>query len=223
MHQRKSKKILVYIILFLTIGTLNHKNFTDNSLKETININVSGLDEKNNFILKNNLNFLNSSSLFFLNKNQMIETIRSNNLVENFSVFKIYPSTLNIKLSQTKFLAQTQKDNETFLLGSNGKFIKINNFKKDLPFIFGNFDNKNFFQLKKAIDETEFNYDEIKNLFYFKSGRWDIETKSGLLIKLPRDEIKKSLNLFVSFNAQIENKKYNNFDLRQINQIIVDE
>ncbi len=223
MHQRKSKKILVYIILFLTIGTLNHKNFTDNSLKETININVSGLDEKNNFILKNNLNFLNSSSLFFLNKNQMIETIRSNNLVENFSVFKIYPSTLNIKLSQTKFLAQTQKDNETFLLGSNGKFIKINNFKKDLPFIFGNFDNKNFFQLKKAIDETEFNYNEIKNLFYFKSGRWDIETKSGLLIKLPRDEIKKSLNLFVSFNAQIENKKYNNFDLRQINQIIVDE
>ena len=223
MHQRKSKKILVYIILFLTIGTLNHKNFTDNSLKETININVSGLDEKNNFILKNNLNFLNSSSLFFLNKNQMIETIRSNNLVENFSVFKIYPSTLNIKLSQTKFLAQTQKDNETFLLGSNGKFIKINNFKKDLPFIFGKFDNKNFFQLKKAIDETEFNYNEIKNLFYFKSGRWDIETKSGLLIKLPRDEIKKSLNLFVSFNAQIENKKYNNFDLRQINQIIVDE
>ena len=223
MHQRKSKKILVYIILFLTIGTFNHKNFTGSSLKETIMINVSGLDEKNNFILKNDLNFLNLSSLFFLNKNEIIKIIKSNNLVESYSVFKIYPSTLNIKIKQTKFLAQTQKNNEIFLLGSNGRLIKINNFKKDLPFIFGNFDNENFFQLKKAIDDTEFDYNEIKNLFYFKSGRWDIETNSGLVIKLPKYEIKNSLKLFLEFYSQNENKKINNFDLRQSNQIIVDE
>ena len=223
MHQRKSKKILVYIILFLTIGTFNHKNFTDSSLKETIMIKVSGLDEKNNFILKNDLNFLNLSSLFFLNKNEIIKIIKSNNLVESYSVFKIYPSTLNIKIKQTKFLAQTQKNNEIFLLGSNGRLIKINNFKKDLPFIFGNFDNENFFQLKKAIDDTEFDYNEIKNLFYFKSGRWDIETNSGLVIKLPKYEIKNSLKLFLEFYSQNENKKINNFDLRQSNQIIVDE
>ena len=34
--------------------------------------------------------------------------------------------------------------------------------------------------IEKKIDETNFNFDEIKNLLYFKSGRWDIETYSGL-------------------------------------------
>ena len=166
MHQRKSKKILVYIILFLTIGTFNHKNFAEINLKKKIKIDVSGLNQKNNFTLKNDLNYLNLSSLFFLNKNEIIEIIKSNNLVESYSVFRMYPSTLNIKINQTIFLAQTQKDNETFLLGSNGRLIKIDDLKKNLPFIYGNFSNENFFQLKKAIDETEFNYNEIKNLFF---------------------------------------------------------
>ena len=40
-------------------------------------------------------------------------------------------------------------------------------------------------ELKKAIDQTNFDYDEIKSLFSFQSGRWDIETRSGLLIRLP--------------------------------------
>ena len=85
------------------------------------------------------------------------------------------------------------------------------------------YDNENFFRLKKAIDETEFNYSEIKNLFFFKSGRWDIETKSGILIKLPKYEIKKSLELFIDFYIQNKNKKIKNFDLRQSNQMIIDE
>ena len=223
MHQRKSKKILVYTILFLIIGTLNHKNFTDFNFKKKIKINVSGLDEKNNFILKKNLNFLNHNSLFFLKKDQIIEIIKSNKLVESYSVSKIYPSTLNVKISQTNFLAQTQLNKEIFLLGSNGQLIKKNDLKKDLPFVFGNYNNKNFFQLKKAIDETEFDYNEIKNLFFFKSGRWDIETNSGLLIKLPKYKIKESLKLFLNFYAKNKEKRIKNFDLRQANQIIIDE
>jgi len=223
MHRKKSRKISVYIIIFLFIGTLTHKDLTVTNFKKSIKINVSGLDEKNNFNLENDLNFLSSNSLFFLNKQKIIEIMNSNYLVESYSVSKLYPSTLSIKINKTKFLAQTQRKNENFLLGSNGRLIGINNFKKDLPFIFGNFDNKNFFQLKTAIDETEFDYNDIKNLFFFKSGRWDIETKSGLLIKLPKNEIKNSLQLFLNFYAQIENKQINKIDLRQKNQIIINE
>tara|TARA_Y100001980_G_C14402536_1_gene198379 strand:+ start:32 stop:703 length:672 start_codon:yes stop_codon:yes gene_type:complete len=223
MHQRKSKKIFFYTILFLVVGTLNHKNFTNLSFDNKVKINVSGLDEKNNFLLKKNLNFLNYNNLFFLKKDKIVEIIKSNKLVESYSVSKMYPSTLNVKISQTKFLAQTQLNNETFLLGSNGRLIKIDKIKNELPFIFGKYDNENFFRLKKAIDETEFNYSEIKNLFFFKSGRWDIETKSGILIKLPKYEIKKSLELFIDFYIQNKNKKIKNFDLRQSNQMIIDE
>ena len=166
---------------------------------------------------------MNYNNLFFLKKDKIVEIIKSNKLVESYSVSKMYPSTLNVKISQTKFLAQTQLNNETFLLGSNGRLIKIDKIKNELPFIFGKYDNENFFRLKKAIDETEFNYSEIKNLFFFKSGRWDIETKSGILIKLPKYEIKKSLELFIDFYIQNKNKKIKNFDLRQSNQMIIDE
>ena len=44
----------------------------------------------------------------------------------------------------------------------------IKSLDKDLslPQIYGFFKNKNFFELKKTIDQTNFNYKEIKNLFF---------------------------------------------------------
>ena len=126
---------------------INHKDLNNAYLKKSIKINVSGLDDKNNFAIKNNLDFLNLSSLFFLKKHKINEIVSTNNLVERYSISKVYPSTLNIEIDQTKFLAQTQINNKNFLLGSNGRLIKINDLKKDLPFIYGNFDNQNFFQL----------------------------------------------------------------------------
>ena len=47
--------------------------------------------------------------------------------------------------------------------------------------------------------KLNFDFDEVKNLYFFKSGRWDIETKNGLLIKLPKKELKKSLEIFDKF------------------------
>ena len=87
--------------------------------------------------------------------------------------------------------------------------------------IFGNFENKNFFELKKAIDETNFNYNEIKNFFSFQSGRWDIETNSGLLIKLPKNNLKESLKLSINILSKDDQKKIYKIDLRQLNQIII--
>ncbi len=223
MHQKKSKKIFIYIILFLIIGTLTHRDLENINLNREIKINVTGLDKENNFKLLDRINFLKLSSLLFLNKHKIIEVMDSNDLIEKYSIFKKYPSTLQIKIDQTKFLAQTQINNKNFLLGSNGRLIKINTLKEDLPFIFGNFDKEKFFQLKSAIDETDFDYNNIKNLFFFKSGRWDIETNNGLLIKLPEKEIKNSLILFLNFYAKKGDKKINEIDLRQLNQIIINE
>ena len=220
MPKAKSKKILLYFFLFLLVGTISNKNLNNLELIKIKNVTVSGLDDKKNFELINNLDFLKIESLFFLEKKRIIQIVNSNNLIEKYSVFKKYPSEIMIKVDQTNFLAQLKKGNENFLFGSNGKFIKTITFKPNIPFIFGNFDKENFFQLKKAIDETDFSYDEIKNLFFFPSGRWDIETNSGLLIKLPKDNFKKSLDLLVNFLDSIRKDEINKIDLRQTNQII---
>lgn len=221
MQEQRSKNILIYIILFLIIGTLNNKHLNKIDFKKIDKIIVIGLDDENNFELINDLNFLKVGNLFFLDKAKIKEIINSNSLVENYSVFKKYPSTLIVKIDKTKFLAQLEKEGNNFLLGSNGKLIKTIKLKEDIPLIFGKFKNKEFFNLKKAIDETNFNYYQIKNLFSFQSGRWDIETKNGLLIKLPQDEIKTSLILLIDVLKKDNKNEIKKIDLRQYNQIII--
>ena len=221
MPQRRSKKIFIYLFIFLIIGTLNNKNLNNIYFSKVNIIKISGLDEKNNLQLANSLNFLKISNIFFLNKNKISVVINYNNLIEKYSVFKNYPSTLNIKVDKTKFLAALKKKGDNFFLGSNGKLIKIKNINEKIPFIFGDFKNKDFFELKKAIEETGFNYEEIKNLYSFQSGRWDIETKKGVLVKLPKKRIKKALEFAIDILER--NNQINKIDLRQYNQIIIND
>ena len=221
MPQQKNKKIFIYFFIFLVIGTLNNKNLSNNNFAKVNTISVTGLDEINNLDLHNKLDLLKVKNLFFLNKTEIKKILDSNSLVEQYSVFKKYPATLNVTVDKTKFIAKVKRNSDIFFLGSNGKLIKTDNIKKDVPFIFGNFNKKDFFELKKVIDETNFDYLEIKNLFFFKSGRWDIETKNGLLIKLPKNDLKKKLKLLIKFLSKNDQKKINKIDLRQNNQIII--
>ena len=48
----------------------------------------------------------------------------SNNLIEKYFVFKIYPQTLEIKIKKTDFLANVIKNGVNFFIGSNGNLIK---------------------------------------------------------------------------------------------------
>jgi len=223
MPLQKSKKIFIYIFLFLIFATFNNKNLNDVNFFKIIKISIQGLDDKNNFELVENLDFLMNKNIFLLDKVEIENTIEINSLVERYSVFILYPSSIKIKIHKTNFLALVKKGNNNFLLGSNGKLIKTNELSHNLPSIFGDFETKNFFELKNAMDETNFNFDEVKNLFFFKSGRWDIETKNGSLIKLPKDNLKKSFQFLNSILNQDKEKKIIKIDLRQYNQIIIYE
>ena len=156
MHQQKSKKIIIYFFLFIIIGSLNNKNLMNFKFTKINEISIEGLDEISTQKLIKNFNFLKLNNLFFLKKKELTEIIDSNKLVETYSVYKNYPSTLNIKIDKAIFLAQVKKDNKTYLLGSNGKLTKKNDKKLDVPYIFGDFKNKNFFELKNMIDESYF-------------------------------------------------------------------
>ena len=223
MPQQKSRKILIYIFLFLIIGTLNNKNLIKTNFIKLNTITVTGLEEKNNIDLVNNLNFLKFDNLMFLDKSQIVDIIGSNTLIENFFVFKKYPSTLNIEIQKTEFLAQTKKENKNFFLGSNGKLTRTDNLRSDIPYIFGEFKNKDFFKLKEAVDESNFRYNQIKKLFFYKSGRWDMEMNNGLIIKLPREGVKDSLKLLIIFLDHDKKKNIKEVDLRQNKQIIIND
>jgi len=223
MHYRRSKKIFLYFFLFLIIGTFNNKNLNNFDFPRIKEINITGLDDKEIYELKEKLNFLMANNLFLLNKIKVEEIINSNNLVEYYSVIKKYPSSLRIVIKKTKFLAYVKQNEKTFLLGSNGKLIDIQEMSQNLPMIFGNFENNNFFRIKKMIDKIDFDYNDIKNLFFFKSGRVDIETISGVVIKLPINQFEESFKLVIKILNDDQFKNVKEIDLRQKNQVVLSE
>ena len=84
--------------------------------------------------------------MFFLNKSKINQIINSNNFVEKFSIYKIYPSSIEIEIEKTRLLIKTDNN---YYLGSNGKFMKINDQINDIPTIFGNFDVSEFFLVER--------------------------------------------------------------------------
>ena len=222
MQKQISKKIFVYFFLFLLLGTINNKYFLELKYNKIQNINISGLDEIENTKLLRNLESLNLQNIFFLEKNEIQKKLDSIDIIHDYSVLKTYPSSLNIKINKTKFLANVTSENKIFLLGANGKLIETNNYKKDLPNIFGKYDKDSFFNLLKSINNSKFGLKNIKNLYFFKSKRWDIETNSGTLIRLPKYDLEKSLNLSLEIMESSQFNKISILDLRQKNQVIID-
>ncbi len=222
MLQQINKKIIFYISLVIILGTFNNKNLKKFDLPKINMVDIEGIVFNNNEFLKIT-NLIKFNNLLFIQKSQIKEILNSNNLIEEYEVFKRYPSSLEIKIKKTNFLASTNINGKNYLVGSNGKFINTKNYSKNLPFIFGNFETEEFIEFRNIILQTDFEYNNIKNFYYFPSGRWDIEMISGILIKLPITEIKKSLNLSIELLNNIEFSNIKILDIRQKNQIVIND
>ena len=158
------------------------------------NIKVQGLSGYENQKIFNQLNNLFSKNILIIRKEEVKKIIEQHNVIEEYSVKKIYPSTIEIDIKPTKFIARVSYD-KNLLVGTNGKLIKkkINN--EILPFVFGEFNSKEFLILTKIVESSKFNFEEFKTLYFFPSKRWDILTNKNILIKLPQENFSSSLNL----------------------------
>ena len=218
MQERKSKRIIIFFFLLLMVGSVNNINLNDLKMHNINEINITGLDIKDKSILLQKIKNLNLNNIFSINKVSLINEIEKNSLVEKYFIFKKYPSSIDINIEKTKFLAKINKNGKIFYIGSNGKLTKSKFSNSQLPFIFGNPDINEFFSIKKIIDKSKISYTEIKNLYFFPSKRWDLELKDNTIIKLPNDNISPALNLAIEF---IDGNKF--IDARIKNQIILDE
>ena len=113
MHQRKNKKILIYFFLLIIVSSIGNNTINNYKFKKIENINIFGLDEKNNQILLNKLKNLNLENIFFINKKDLNELINSNSLIEKYEIFKRYPNTIHIKIKKTNFFAKINRNGKT--------------------------------------------------------------------------------------------------------------
>ena len=227
MHQQTDKKLkfFLYFFIFIFLSTVNNFSFIKNKelLSKVKSIEVVGLSKNLNSIVKKKFDSLIDNNIFTLNKENLENVLNQYNYLQNYNVYKLYPSKLLIKLHQTDLLAITIKNNEKYLIGSNGKLINPELFDSelDVPNVFGNFTSKDFIFFVKMIHKTEFDYQSIKDIFFFPSGRWDIKTKDNITIKLPQTNIQ---NAFIKLEKIINNQElssYNVIDLRIANRVIL--
>ena len=201
MHQRKSKKILIYLFLLFLVGSINNIHINNLNFLSVKEINVTGLENKENSTLSKKIErLLKLDNIYLINKKDLNTLIESNNLVEKYFIFKRYPSSLNINIDKTNFLAKISKNGKIYDLASNGKLIENRHSNRQLPFVFGNPEIVEFFNIKKIIDESQISFEEIESLYFFLSKRWDLKLRNNIIIKLPNDNIKESLCIIMNLN-----------------------
>ena len=223
MHQRKGKKILIYLFILIFAGSINNTALTKIKFENIKNISISGLNDEENLNLLNDIEDLNLKSIFLINKNEISKIINSNNLVEKYEITKKYPHSLGIKIAKTNFLAKINSNGQIYLVGSNGKLSDIKFSDKELPYIFGKPEINEFLKFIDIIYQSKFSLNEIENLYFFPSKRWDLELKNKTILKLSKDLTQFSLNEVFEI---LNDKNFHNIkvvDARIKNQIILNE
>ena len=223
MRIKISRKIFFYFFLIIFLTTFNNRHFSEIKLRNINKIRIIGLEKSEKQNLLEKLKFIESRNIFFLNKIEIMKVLNDQKIIENYTISKKYPSSLEIRIKKTKFLANVFDDGKSFLLGSNGKLIRSIEANEDLPIIFGKYNKESFFNLLQSVEQSNFKLSEIKNFYFFKSGRWDIKTNLDITIKLPKENLKDTLDLSANI---LNNKEFENIsvlDLRQNDLVITYE
>ena len=124
MHQKKSKKIIFYFFLLIVFGSINNKIFSKTKFYQIKEIQITGLENIDNQILLSKLSHFLFQNILLINKNDISKIIENNDLVQNYTILKKYPSNLDVRIEKATFYAKINRYNKIFYVGSNGKLIK---------------------------------------------------------------------------------------------------
>ena len=223
MLQSTDKKIFFYIILFFLLVTINNQKIIKSNLFEIKSINLIGykiFDEKK---LLKELEQYRLNNIFNLKKDLIENLIYENDMVENFDVFKNYPSELIINIKKTQFLANINIDGKDYFIGANKKFIKSEMIDPNLPSVFGKPTAEEFIKLRENIINSSLKFEDLKYLYFFPSKRWDLEFKNGNTLKLPLVTSSNIFDYYYKISQSEQFKEKNVFDMRIDNQLIINE
>ncbi len=226
---KKLYKIILLLAVLIFISTYNpnelgsnFKNNYDFFKVQKILVLNNTLVKKN--IIKNKLDHIYKKNIFLIKRQDVEESLKEVDFLEKIEVKKKYPNTVIIKIFETKPVGILFKNKDKYIMDNlanlilfyeNSKFIK-------LPNIFGDGAEKDFLNFFDKLNVNKFPKEEIKNFFYFRIGRWDLELVNNKTIKFPHnvknDVIKKSIELLQRKDFQ----NYNIIDLRIDGKIIVE-
>ena len=219
MLQKKGKKLntILYITLIIILSSINNYNYKNIFIIK--DIKVKGFSDEKNKIVKDNFQTIFGEKIIFLGKKNFKELINRNDTKE-LIVKKIYPNKILINIIPAKPISIIENNNNKIVLGDNGKILDVEINENNFPIIRGSENISHIFEVISLINSSKFDYNNIKTIIFFKSGRFDIILKNKLLIRFPINYSKEIINIG---SELLNNKKFVNsktIDLRINNRII---
>ena len=226
MLQLKNKnKSFFYVFAFLFLTTItnhNYSNILSNFfLVKDVNIEINSYELRN--ILEKKTKFLIDENIFFLNRELILNKLKSLKFIENIEIHKKFPSTIRIQANKTDLIAITYINQKKYFVGLNGNFIPekaVSNNKK-LPVIFGKFKINDYIQIKDLLKKKNLKYNKIIKYYFHKNKRWDLYFENNIILMLPNNDIEYSLDIYENFSKQNQIKPNSIIDLRIPKRLIL--
>lgn len=215
-------KPIIGIALFILFSTLiSQKKITINKFK------IQEINIENNEILKDQelikvFSFLYNKNIIFLNSHELKKKIDQKSFIEKLEIKKIFPNKLVIKVFEKEPIAiLIDKYQKKFYLGNKIDLIEYRKIPKyeNLPIVEGELES--FKILFNDLIKINFPTDQILSYRYFKVNRWNIELTNQKILKLPSKNYIKGLINFMSIKDNFNFEKYEIFDYRLNNQLIL--
>ena len=151
----------------------------------------------------------------------MKKKIKEINFIDGFTVKKVYPDTLKLVIQESNPIAILRAQKKAFYITDNGELIDFRdlNIFSSLPEVYGK--SSDFYSLYKDLKKINFSINEIKSFYFFESGRWDLVLYNDKVIKLPVKNYLPSLKKFMNLKNDNSFNKYNIFDYRIKDQLIL--
>ena len=191
---KKLYRIILLLIVFIFLSTFNPSKFSLISKKNSEFFEIQNIKIVNNFLIKKSkvyekLDQIYNKNIFLIKRKDIEESLKEIDFLEKIEVKKKYPDTVIVKIFETIPVAILFKDKIKYLLDSSSNLVLFaNNMDFDkLPIIFGEGAENNFTYFFDQLKNNNFPTKQIKKLYYFQIGRWDLQLTNGKIIKFPHN------------------------------------
>ena len=225
---KKLYKIVTLLALFILLTTYSPSELNIFPKKKNIFFRIQNIEVINNHLINKDvivkkLLKIYEKNILFVKRSDIERPLKTIDFLDRIEVKKKYPSTIIIKVYETKPVAILFKKNEKYLLDNLSNLVPLN--KKivvdDFPNVFGEGAEHEFMNFFDQLKNNDFPKRRVKNFYYFQIGRWDLQLLNNQIIKFPPNKIKEAIQQSVALLNREDFNNYNIIDLRIHGKIIV--
>ncbi len=218
---RNKKNYLIFFLIFIIFSTYSPKKAFEYNFFSIDEIILFKNENNNLNILDSEFEFLKGQNITTISQTDFKSIIEKYPLIKEIKIKKIYPNKIEVKIETKKILGILLDKKEKKLITADNEilYFKKKYIFQNLPYIYGG--AQNFYELYRLLKEIKFPIHEIKTYYYFEINRWDLKLQNGKIIKLPNENIKKSLLNFMENYELNTFKKFKIFDYRIKDELIL--